>query len=309
MEQKGFTLVELLVVIAVIALLMGILVPALGRARQLAYRVVCGTNLYGLGRAMAVYANDYGEKLPRAGGRSSTWGPLLDWQGVRPSAVYGLDIRGEGGQASIGSCFYLLVKYAEVTPKSFVCRGDSETTEFKLSARPAGTLPPGIELADLWDFGPVPDNIRYYSYSYHMPFGLHALKASGAPGLAVAADRNPWLRSPGGEAKAWPGTGRSLFRPDLAPYGGSSEQARNGNAIAHRNEGQNVLFLDGHVWFEKRPHCAIEEDNIFTISDRVATGSAMGTPPPASQFSPANRNDSVLVHDPGQWQNGPGPVG
>jgi prepilin-type N-terminal cleavage/methylation domain-containing protein len=57
-ERKGFTLVELLVVIAVLALLMGILMPALARARQLAYRVVCGTNLYGLGRAMLAYAQD-----------------------------------------------------------------------------------------------------------------------------------------------------------------------------------------------------------------------------------------------------------
>jgi prepilin-type N-terminal cleavage/methylation domain-containing protein/prepilin-type processing-associated H-X9-DG protein len=299
MERKGFTLVELLVVIAVLALLLGILMPALARARQLAYRVVCGANLYGLGRAMLAYAQDNEDKLPRAGGRNSTWGPLQNWQAVNPVSVYGLDVRGEGGQASIGSCFYLLVKYAEVTPKSFVCRSDKGTTEFKLSDLPAGTLPPKSELTDLWDFGPVPDNVSHYSYSYHMPFGLYALKASGEPGLAVAADRNPWLKSPGAEAKAFPGAGTGRFQPDVQGYGGSSERARNGNAVLHQNEGQNVLFLDGHVRFEKRPHCAIEDDNVYTISDRPVTGSAMGTPPPASQFSPANKNDSVLVHDPG----------
>jgi prepilin-type processing-associated H-X9-DG protein len=288
------------VVIAIIALLMGILMPALARARQLAYRVVCGTNLYGLGRAMLAYAQDNQDKLPRAGGRGSTWGPLLSWQAVHPASVYGQDARGEGGQASIGSCFYLLVKYIGVTPKSFVCRADGGTTEFSLSDPSLGTLPPQTGLIDLWDFGPVPDNIRHYSYSYHMPFGLYALKASDEPGLAVAADRNPWLRGPAAEAKAWPGTGRALFRPEVTPYGGFPEQARNGNAVAHQNEGQNVLFLDGHVWFEKRPHCAVDDDNIFTISDRATTGSAMGTPPPVSQFNPANRNDSVLVHDPGQ---------
>ena len=58
-----------------------------------------------------------------------------------------------GGKATISSCFYLLVKYAEVTPKSFICKGDSGTTEFKLSeltAAPAANF----ELIDVWDFGP-----------------------------------------------------------------------------------------------------------------------------------------------------------
>jgi len=66
-QRKGFTLVELLVVIAIIALLMGILMPALARVRQIAYRLYCGTNLSGIGKAMLIYANDYDDELPRAG--------------------------------------------------------------------------------------------------------------------------------------------------------------------------------------------------------------------------------------------------
>ena len=64
MRRKGFTLVELLVVIAIIALLMGILMPALARVRQLAYRMVCGTNLAGLGKAVLIYSNDNEEEYP-----------------------------------------------------------------------------------------------------------------------------------------------------------------------------------------------------------------------------------------------------
>ncbi|MHC4313984.1 MAG: type II secretion system protein, partial [Planctomycetota bacterium] len=56
-----------LVVIAIIALLMGILMPALARVRQIAFRMVCGSNLSGIGRAMLIYANDYDNDLPRAG--------------------------------------------------------------------------------------------------------------------------------------------------------------------------------------------------------------------------------------------------
>lgn len=77
MKKKGFTLVELLVVIAIIALLMGILMPALARVRQIAFRMVCGTNLSGIGKAMLIYSNDYDDELPRAGGRNSVWAGMI----------------------------------------------------------------------------------------------------------------------------------------------------------------------------------------------------------------------------------------
>lgn len=53
--RRGFTLVELLVVVAIIALLLGILVPSLGRARRVAKDVVCQTNLRSLATGYNVY--------------------------------------------------------------------------------------------------------------------------------------------------------------------------------------------------------------------------------------------------------------
>src|SRR5512136_2720547 len=168
--KRGFTLVELLVVIAIIALLMGILMPALARVRQLAFRMVCGTNLSGIGKAMLIYANDYEDELPRAGGRESVWGSVTNWTAPNRNAAYGLTGTGGGGKATISSCFYLLVKYAEVTPKSFICKGDAGTTEFKLSDVPTGELPPNAELIDLWDFGKTtPEAAKACSYAYHVP--------------------------------------------------------------------------------------------------------------------------------------------
>jgi prepilin-type N-terminal cleavage/methylation domain-containing protein len=293
MKRKGFTLVELLVVIAIIALLMGILMPALARVRQLAFRMTCGTNLSGIGKAMLIYANDYEDELPRAGGRNTQWGQTANWMAPDRYTAFNLDrTTGDGGMASISSCFYLLVKYAEVTPKSFVCKGDAGTTEFKLSERT--DVPTNFELIDAWDFGPPVDAYKHCSYAYHIPFGLYALTTSSEPGFAVAADRNPWIISPAAAAADF-----SLFRPDIAPWNGSNEQARNGNAIAHQSDGQNALFLDTHVEFAKRSYCSIEDDNVYTQSAQPQTGDPLGTMPvPSNSLEPMNRKDSLLVHDP-----------
>ena len=65
-DVKGFTLIELLVVISIIALLLAILLPALGRAKKQAQATRCLANLKQIGLAMHAYADDYDYLLPRA---------------------------------------------------------------------------------------------------------------------------------------------------------------------------------------------------------------------------------------------------
>lgn len=71
--DRGFTLVELLVVISIIALLIAILLPSLKKARKQAKDVVCKTNLKSMGQAFTMYAESY----------NGVWPPAIDTFGLQ----------------------------------------------------------------------------------------------------------------------------------------------------------------------------------------------------------------------------------
>jgi prepilin-type N-terminal cleavage/methylation domain-containing protein/prepilin-type processing-associated H-X9-DG protein len=87
MRRKGFTLVELLVVIGIIALLIAILMPALSRAKEQANWLKCLSNLRQVGQAFMMYCNNNKGRFPVAGanGDPNDW---IFWEdmpvGTRP---------------------------------------------------------------------------------------------------------------------------------------------------------------------------------------------------------------------------------
>ena len=68
MKNKGFTLIELLVVIAIIGLLLAVLIPALRKAREAAWNVICRNNLRNYGLAGRMYTGDNDAMFPNAWG-------------------------------------------------------------------------------------------------------------------------------------------------------------------------------------------------------------------------------------------------
>jgi prepilin-type N-terminal cleavage/methylation domain-containing protein/prepilin-type processing-associated H-X9-DG protein len=251
MKRKGFTLIELLVVIAIIALLMSILMPALARVREIANRVVCGTNLAGIGKAMNIYANDNpGGYFPRAASRNGELGGPGDmvWDG--PFQNPPVDPF-PNNKATISASLWILVRYNYATSKQFLCASDPDSAQehFRHQAP---------EL--VCDFGGDPGG--FCSYAYHLPYsnddGIRCMSSSSNPGLAVAADRNP---------------------------GDESD-----NSHAHQDEGQNVMFVDGHVNFEQnetlstgdeRPgRCSgLNLDDIYTVGERWTIGGMQSVDP------------------------------
>jgi len=243
--------------------------------------MICGINLSALGKAMLVYSKDYDDTLPSASGPNGRWVARSPWWAAdNRHDAYGLgDPNTIDGRASVSASLYLLVKYVEAAPKLFVCKEDFGTTEFK-------AIDYGLDekkLIDLWDFGPNPP--RHCSYSYHVPYGGYVLTNEYDPRLAVAADRNPWMDSPFKKARDF-----RAFDPN-----GNKEAIRAGNAIAHKTDAQNVLFLDIHVGQQKNSFCGLNEDNIYTYWS--GEDKRRGTPPKLGN-KPADRADSLLVNDP-----------
>jgi type II secretory pathway pseudopilin PulG len=294
----GLTLPEVVVAIAVIASVVVLLIPLLNKARSNALRQTCANNLAGIGKTILIYAGDYDDDYPHAGGGTSGWGPVA-WDAPTWRAAYGLDANGAGGNASVSSNFYLLIKYMECIPKSFICRSDKGMREWLGEPNKRAAF----KLTDCWDFGPDPQT--HCSYAYHWPFGRKPLATTSEPNLVIAADRSPWIPSPGRTAKPYPKSpgGQRIYQGKS----GTSADQLYGNTDMHEEDGQNVLFVDAHVTFHQRAYVGLDDDNIYTRSAIAGKGDPLGVPAVFSTtVPPPNKRDSVLVHDPPNWPSSTG---
>ena len=130
-RATGFTLVELLVVIGIIATLAALLLPAISRARMQSQQTICASNLRQLGTAFIAYAQDNRDQWPEsasyAGENPSDW---VWWEPNRINQI---------GRGGIGP--YLHLSNSPSALAVLRCPGDEIKSHVRSSVSVYGTYP------------------------------------------------------------------------------------------------------------------------------------------------------------------------
>jgi prepilin-type N-terminal cleavage/methylation domain-containing protein len=269
--SRGFTLVELLVVIGIIALLISILLPSLNRARESANKVKCGSNMRQIGQAMLLYANENRGLFPRTIYQANV-APNVTNQGFGALNPF---VGNPCGNNNMAAAMFLLIRTQDITPEVFVCpSGNAEKDTYGNA--------PGVNAQKRSNFTDIKKNLSYsmanpYPNTTAVNNGYKWNSTLGAE-FALVADMNPGKQ----------GT-YDVTRPKV---NSSTKDMQYANSANHQQQGESVLFGDGHVEFVQNPFCGTMRDNIYTQS-----GSTNGSNPTSSIYKdgPKWSGDSVML--------------
>ncbi len=252
-KQSNLTLVGLIVVILVISFVLSLTIP-LASIMKYSERIICKSNLEGLGKAMMLYSNDYDGNYPQLPGQGP-WAKELGFSYDMNHPDFETDQ--SNTPRTITASLYLLIREADISPKSFVC--ERAYRSGKLEGEFDGRNSQDKDIVELWDFGTAPH--KHVSYAYQNPYGNYPANKNRSSSFAVAADMNPWFQN--GDIVQPGSDGQS---PQLlTQFGGKAKkQAMSSNSTDHEKD-QNILYADGHTATEKRPNVGVKNDNIYTF--------------------------------------------
>ena len=197
MQRKAFTLIELLVVISIIALLVGILLPALGAARSTAMDVKCKSNLKQIMVAQLLYENDFHRFTPHYNELTPeeiVWHGRLDYY-----MPLGENLAAASDNSSVYNCPKkesdpsTYAKTYGLNNRMFDAKWQAE---LEVIPDPSSTLIMGDQEDLNADYFGAPDGIAFWgggTYAGWMP--IPGFRHGGSVGTPVPASINPTPRT------------------------------------------------------------------------------------------------------------------